>query len=419
MNTVYTINTKAAKSFPNLMDQGSGGAAARTWMVIRALDQQDGAFGKGWIRVDKQVLRKALGVSPATLTRHLRDQKFFPCVKRSRKGIITISYTSLNKVTVALGVTELGPCCEMLIQDLGNRSRAMANGTETMVQFGQDQAVYRAERLRKTNKGFKGTVYEPDYVVSALSQKEEFLRANSGFTSEDRKPDLGLDFNSIQGNEFNIDPEELFAPSSKASFRFFRIGPNDAAPGISQAKVAKLQGRSSKTISRRLQNVNRVRWGLEPLDRRRVIQRFPEDQEDLIRYRLDDLKVKYAALEHEGKLIQVGLLKLRNDKARPFLMLTNVYGCNNVLVAARSTRKRLKRFLNEAEAKVQAELILKNSIEAEPALRSGEIESLADFKEKNSLYKVIDPKDRKASAQPPGLAGFLADLDSGEFLITP
>ena len=438
MNTIYHINIKAAKTFPNLIDQGSGGAAARTWTVVRALDQQDGEFGKGYVRVDKQELRKALGVSPATLTRHLRDKKFFPCVKRLRGGIVTISYTSLLKVSVALGVTQLGPCCEMLIQDLGNRSRAMANGTETMVQFGQDQAVYRAERLRKTNKGFTGNLYEPDYVTTALSRKEKLIGVNTEFPPEDRKPDLRLDFNSIQGNGFDIDPEELFAPEPKPSFRFFMIGPNEAAPGISQARVAQQQGRSAKTISRRLQNVNRERWGLEPLDRRRVIQKFPKDQEALMGYRLETLKVRYAALQHEGELIQVGLIKLRNDKARPYRMLTNVYACDDVLIGARPTRKRLKRFIKKAEAKAHAEVILRNSVEIEPRRYSDEYwvalirnhtdemeklkqekKSQEKTKEKNSLYIVSDRIDPLRSGVPLWFSCFSALFELWGFFSNP
>lgn len=310
------------KVFANLLDQR---AAVRTWYAIRAIDQS----GSGWVSINVKKFAEWLRVSASTVYSHLADSDLFPIINRAKNGYIRVFYRSLVKVAYSCGIesaVELGACTEFLPQWLGDRMLCAAYATEIQAQAGQRQAYYKAQKAgKKRDDGTKryDFITDPAIAVKQLSKNEK--RITRGL----RRSKVSLGLNS--------------EPASKA-FRFYRIRNNQATPGISQEAIAKSMKRSRQTIQNRLRNTNRVRWGATPLNRRRVVREFTPAVEKRVGEYLDHIGTNFAAIKLEDSHIShVGLIKIGEEKARPYQLLTNIYDFCFQLIPGKRNRSKLNR----------------------------------------------------------------------------
>jgi hypothetical protein len=317
INSLYHTVPETAKGYSSLIDKTP--STARLYLILRAAD----TTGQGYIRINKQELIQKTGLSPSTVTRHLSDSKFFPVVKRSRGGIIVVSYRALNKICAEYGIDNLGACTEYKIEWLANRSQAIAYSTEAEVQLGQMQAMHE-----QFSSG-KGFAYGSNTVASSGTKKEHskgYKQSTIGQPLRRRKTGF------------------KFIPR----FRYFRIRPDQAAPGVSQKAIAKRLGRSERTIQRRLSNRFRKRVEVDPLQRRRVIRELTPQIERQVKHALEaEYRSSYAQVIIDGRLIQVGTIKVSGERARPYQLLTNVYSCDHVLIPDKGVRARLNQYRKE------------------------------------------------------------------------
>jgi hypothetical protein len=129
------------------------------------------------------------------------------------------------------------------------------------------------------------------------------------------------------------------------SFRYFRIAPDQLVPGITQKDMALRLNRSVRTIRRRLSNTTRIRYGIAPLNRRRVLQKLEPDTEKHFAEYLDSIHANYASVGYGDRIIQIGRIKIGEEAPQVYRLLTNIYNFDTPfeLMSARCARSRFKR----------------------------------------------------------------------------
>jgi hypothetical protein len=136
---------------------------------------------------------------------------------------------------------------------------------------------------------------------------------------------------------------------SPKAFRYFRIGHDQSVPGITQKEIGKRLNRSEQTIQRRLSNRTRVRAGIAPITRRRVIQKLTPDVQKRFTEYLDYINTNYASVTLDDCIIQIGRIKIGEEQPQAYRLLTNVYEFNFPLLSARRARSRVNRLAKTIE----------------------------------------------------------------------
>ena len=300
-----------------------GHAAVRSWFHLRALD----TVGQGWVDIDLKEFCKEQGSSSATVYRHLGNKTFFPQVIRAKGGKIRVYMRSLAKACLDVGIDSgerLGACAEFLMKWLGDRHLCAIYATELTLQNGQRQAYHAATRAKKETD--KSQIIDPSIAVIQLSKAEERLRIQEQRAAR------------AAGRSVN------FTGFKSRRFRFYRISPDQIVPGVTQKQVAKHLGRDERTIRRRSSNRQRARYGIAPLNRRRVLKELPPDVEKRFTEYLSQTNVNFAAVAYGDSIIQIGRIKIGNEPFRTYRLLTNIYEFDFQLIRARRVRAKLNAF---------------------------------------------------------------------------
>jgi hypothetical protein len=310
--------------FSGLLDCGHG--AIRTWFALRAVDTK----GQGWVDFKIADLANWMGCDRSTIYRHLSNKVFFPQVMKYA-GKVRVFLKSVAKVAADLGfdtVKSLGACAEFDPKWLGKHMLSVTYGTELEVQNGQRQAYRTA--IYSSKGAQREKIVDPNFAAIAHSKKEDKLRK----ARDKRRQELGRSV-VVQG----------FKPRS---YRMFRIRFDQLVPGVTQEEIGKRLGRSTRTIKRRLNNTTRIRYGIAPLNRRRVIQELAPDVEKRFADYLNHMNLDFASVKYGNLVIQIGRFKVGEEKVRIYRLLTNAYDFNEnafTLLSARCARARTKRLL--------------------------------------------------------------------------
>jgi hypothetical protein len=313
---------KAVTVFSGLLDCGH--AAVRTWFALRALSTQ------GWVDIRVSDIANWLGCDRSVIYKHLADKVFFPQVYKVGKNI-RVYLGGIHKVAIALGymtAKSLGACTEFDPKWLGRHSLAVLYGTELEAQQGQSQAYFTALNSEGANED---KIINPAKAVKVLSKKEQVLTN----ARDRRRKELGRSI-VLSG----------FRPKA---FRYFRIGHDQSVPGITQKELSKRLNRSEQTIQRRLSNRTRVRAGIAPITRRRVIQKLTPDVQKRFTEYLDHINANYASVTLGDRTIQIGRITIGNEPPTVFRLLTNVYEFNFPLLSAKRARSRVNRLAKTLE----------------------------------------------------------------------
>lgn len=305
-------------------------AGIRLYLFLRSRDKA----GTGLVYVRVSDLCQALGVSKSTVHAWLNDTECFLERKYFRrgknKGYVLVRYRALKDICFR---NEIYPShwFEMMPKDLGRRMVAISLGTEAVVKKGQIQAEYALKHPPQPKdakkRGFvnrqKYDVIPAQRAVTALSKVEKGRREQ---TRLDQSQSKGYGFTS--------------------RFRYFAISGRQRVAGVSQRWVAKKQKRSEPTARRRLSAKSRQKYGLNPLQRRRVAYEigcdvFAARVQTYLEY---ELGCDYGAIEHEGHIKIVALLDLGNGRL-PYVLLTNVYGTDIEVFPCKYLRFRINRFV--------------------------------------------------------------------------
>lgn len=324
----------AVPVFTGLLDCGH--VAARTWFYLRAVD----AKGQGWVETKVIELAEWMGLTRQTIYTHISNKIFFPQVHKTPTGRIRIYLAGIANVAIAVGlssVKELGACAEYDPTWLSNHMVAVTYGTELEVQNGQRQAYKSA--LNSSKGVDKDKIIDPAFAAIAHSKKESKLRK----AQDKRRSERGRSV-VLQGFK-------------SRGFRMFRIGFDQLVPGITQEEIGKRLNRSTRTIKRRLANTTRIRYGIAPLNRRRVIQKLAPDVEKRFGQYLDHMNLDFASVSYGDRIIQIGRFKVGEEAPQVYRLLTNVYDVNEsafVLLSARCARSRVKRIIKRLQEKNNA-----------------------------------------------------------------
>jgi hypothetical protein len=325
--------------FSGLLDCGY--AAVRSWFALRAMD----AMGQGWVDFKITEFADWLGCDRSTIYRHLSNKVFFPQVI-NRRGNVRVYLAGIAKVAIALGLCtakSLGACTEFNPKWLGRHSLAVLYGTELEAQQGQSQAYLTASNSEGADSS---KIINPAKAVKVLSKKEQVL---SSAMHRRRKEVSPACVGVVQRKELGrsvILPG--FRPKASA-FRYFRIGHDQSVPGITQKEVGKRLNRSEQTIQRRLSNRTRVRAGIAPITRRRVIQKLTPDVQKRFTEYLDHINTNYASVTLDDRIIQIGRIKIGEEQPQVYRLLTNVYEFNFPLLSAKRARSRVNRLAKTIE----------------------------------------------------------------------
>jgi hypothetical protein len=312
----------AVRIFAGLLDCGR--SAVRTWFALRAISTQ------GWVDIKVAEIAKWLSCDRSIVYRHLGDKIFFPQVSRVG-GKVRVYLAGIAKVGIALGYTtakSLGACTEFYPKWLGRHSLAVLYGTELEAQQGQSQAYFTALNSEGADES---KIINPAKAVKVLSKKEQVLTK----ARDRRRKELGRSI-VLSG----------FRPKA---FRYFRIGHDQSVPGITQKEIGKRLNRSEQTIQRRLSNRTRVRAGIAPITRRRVIQKLAPDVEKRFSEYLNHINANYASVSLGDRIIQIGRIKIGEEQHQVYRLLTNVYSFDFPLLSARRARARLNRLAKTIE----------------------------------------------------------------------
>jgi hypothetical protein len=218
----------------------------------------------------------------------------------------------------------LGACTEFDPKWLGKHSLSVLYGTELEAQNGQRQAyqsaIYSAKGALERSK-----VINPAKAVVIKSKREKVLIQER----DRRRKEAGR-----SGVSTGFTPR---------AFRYFRIDHDQSVPGVTQREIATRSNRSDRTIRRRLSNTTRIRCGLRPLNRRRVLQTLPPDAEKRFSQYLNHIHADYASVEYGDRIIQIGRVKIGEEAVRVYRLLTNIYEFDFPLLSARRARSRVNR----------------------------------------------------------------------------
>jgi hypothetical protein len=305
--------------FSGLLDCGH--AAIRTWFCLKALDTK----GQGWVDFKIADLANWMGCDRSIIYKHLPNKVFFPQVF-NRRGKVRVYLRGIAKVAISLGMDDaksLGACTEFDPKWLGKHSLSVLYGTELEAQNGQRQAYLTALNSEGANED---KIINPAKAVNVLSKKEQFLTK----ARDRRRKELGRSI-VLSG----------FRP--KKAFRYFRIGHDQSVPGITQKELSKRLSRSEQTIQRRLSNRTRVRAGIAPITRRRVIQKLTPDVQKRFTEYLDHINANYASVSLGDRVIQIGRIAIGEEQPQVYRLLTNVYEFDFPLLSAKRARSRVNR----------------------------------------------------------------------------
>lgn len=321
----------ACRVFAGLLDCGH--PAVRTWFGLKAVD----VAGKGWVEIKVVEIAKWLGNDRTTVYRHLSDKIFFPSVHKTTKGKVRVYLRAIAKAAIALGYTtarSLGACSEFDPKWLGKHSLSVLYGTELEAQNGQRQAYQTA--IHSTRGLERSKIINPAKAVVIKSKREQVLTRER----DRRRKEAGR---SMISSGFQA-----------RAFRYFRIGHDQSVPGVTQAEIANRLGRCDRTIRRRLSNKTRVRSGIAPLNRRRVLQTLPPDVQKRYSEYLKHIHSDFASVQYGDRIIQIGRIKIGEEESRVYRLLSNIYEFAFPLLTARRARSRLKRLAKRIQEQCTA-----------------------------------------------------------------
>jgi uncharacterized protein YnzC (UPF0291/DUF896 family) len=313
----------AVQVFSGLLDCGH--PAVRTWFALRAMD----VIGQGWVDIRVIDFAGWLGVTRYTTYRHIANKVFFPQVHRTAEGKVRVYLAGIAPVAIALGFTtvkSLGACTEFLPEWVGRGFVSRLQSTELEAQNAQRQAYRTAIKSAKGGLE-RSKIIDPAKAAIAHSKIEKRLIG----ARDKRRKELGR---SVVLRGFK-----------SRSFRYFRIAPDQLVPGITQKDMALRLNRSVRTIRRRLSNTTRIRYGIAPLNRRRVLQKLEPDTEKHFAEYLDSIHANYASVGYGDRIIQIGRIKIGEEAPQVYRLLTNIYHFDTPfeLMSARCARSRFKR----------------------------------------------------------------------------
>jgi predicted DNA-binding transcriptional regulator AlpA len=324
----------SVRVFSCLLDAGMLGI--RLYLFLRSRDKA----GTGRLYLKVSDLCEALGVSRSTIYQWLKDKncfyrpKYFKSGKN--KGYVLVRYRALKDVCFRSGAYPTH-WFELMPRELGNRMVAISTAVEAVVKTGQIQAEYALKHPPQPKdvkkRGFvnhqKYDVIPAERAVKALSKVEKGHRETAR-----------LDKSQVKGYGFT------------SRFRFFAISGRQRVAGVSQRWIAKKQKRSEPTACRRLSAKSRQKYGLAPLQRRRVAYEigcdvFAARVQTYLEY---ELGCDYGAIEHEGRIKMVAMLDLGNGR-KPYILLTNIYSTDIEVFPCKYLRFRINRFVKSGGAR--------------------------------------------------------------------
>jgi predicted transcriptional regulator len=315
--------------FSGLLDCGH--PAVRSWFALKALDTN----GQGWVDINIPKFSDWIGCACSTIYRHLPDKKFFHRIVRVG-GKVRVYLRAIAKVAVDFGldVKGLGACTEFDPKWLGKHSLSVLYGTELEAQNGQRQAYKTA--IHSTRGLKRSKIINPAKAVVIKSKREQVLTRER----DRRRKEAG---------------RSAVSPGFQArAFRFFRIAHDQSVPGVTQSEIASRLGRCDRTIRRRLSNATRIRCGLRPLNRRRVLQTLPPDVQKRYSDYLNHIHSDFASVQYGDRIIQIGRIKIGEEEPRVYRLLSNIYEFDFPLLSARRARARLKRLVKRIEEQCTA-----------------------------------------------------------------
>jgi hypothetical protein len=261
-----------------------GNESSRLWHLLRAMD----AEGSGRVAVSPKWIAAIMGISKATVYRHLKDAGIWFRELRTVQGGVEVFLNSIYNVCDRLGIFDLGAITSIPVSGLG-RAQAKAIATQADAQSKQRQAFWAAKNKKVKN----------------LTKPWEAVASD----------------NSAGANE-----------TGKSRFRYV-IARKTTIPATSTQNIAKDRW-SVSTIRRRLQNQWRSDRGLDPITKARILIPAPPEiaffvQQSQSRFTVIGNGV-YRIMERDRSVFQVGC---------------HIYAEHLDLVSCRFLRSKVKRFL--------------------------------------------------------------------------
>jgi hypothetical protein len=253
------------------------------WYLARMLDKQ----GSGWADIDITKAIATLGVGKASLRRYaVHGQKLglFRHYKR-KGGIIRVYYTSLSKVCLIAKLPNWGGTVEINESDL---LRLKSIAAEVTAKVLQTSSRFLAKRDRK-----RGVPSVKQLLNSSLCSR------------------------GVTGKKLQVGK------------RFISVSEDMPTFGATQAKMADLTGRSTRTINKRLSNSDRAKYDLPPIFRRQILK-----------------QTGYAIRMSKMGISRIGKVKFFRTRDRAFESRPNVYSFDHSeqeLTLTRNQRRELRR----------------------------------------------------------------------------
>ncbi|MGL5065542.1 MAG: hypothetical protein ACRC62_36700 [Microcoleus sp.] len=305
----------------------------RLYSYVRHLDAESSFKGCGYVCLDRDTVCNKLGIARSTWYLWLSDRECFLKVEKVRrgphKGKTLIRYRSLKQICYRNGLLP-DHVTYMLPRELGSRMVALGLGAEAMVAKGQRQAEYCLKHSRQPEdskqRGSAGrTKYDvitAQEAISSVSRAEKKVRVNP--SSKETDKGLGV----------------------KTGFRFFPISGHQRVAGVSQLWLSKKLDRSETTARRRLSNAKRREYGLDPLQRRRVVYEIT-DQNLAARvefYLYAEVRSSFGVMLLDGRPTVVGMIDIGSGR-KAYILYTNVYQTQIDVFACKGLRYRLNRLV--------------------------------------------------------------------------
>ncbi|MDZ7970496.1 MAG: hypothetical protein RM368_37160, partial [Nostoc sp. DedSLP03] len=198
----------------------------RLWYYLKAWDQN----GSGWGEFSLDELTAFFDRSVYTIRRWLkwgRQLKFFRAIAKLGNKY-RVYYSSVTRVAIAVGITDLGAISQEDIQRLKDLKFAATEATALRL---QNQSRYK-ELSNHNHESVKAKVIDPEQVLSS---------------------ELGM--GAIL--------------TRKGRFTFVKY--NTFAVGATQQRIAKTLGRHPSTVQRRLGNSYRQKRSLDPVVKTQLV----------------------------------------------------------------------------------------------------------------------------------------------------
>ena len=275
---------ESIRVYSSLLDCGD--ECSRLWHLLRGLD----TAGSGRITINPKDIAAMMGISKATIYRHLSSRLWFRSVE-SVQGGVQIYLNSIYNVCDRLGLSGLGAITHVPLSGLG-RAQAKAISTQAIAQAKQRQAYWAAKNQK----------------VKRLVKPWEAVASD----------------NSPGANKTGTPPR----------FRYI-ITKANVIPATSTQSIADGQW-SVSTIKRRLQDNWRAGRGLGPILKARLLKPVGAAISFLVRQGGDRVStldgVPYRVMEN-GSVFQVGC---------------HIYTEHLVLSSCRFLRSKVRKRLNES-----------------------------------------------------------------------